>query len=310
MATLNKTHSFSAHAGRVWTTAFHPTADLFATSSSDRFLKLWDSSAVLLHSVKTPHARTVRSAAWSSCGNYLATSSFDGSTVVWEYSKGELEPLTTLKGHENEVKCSAWSSDGNFLATCGRDKSIWVWSITEDMDFEIMSIMQVHTQDVKSVAWHPSKNLLASTSYDNTAKLWTYDASCDDWVCTQSLEAHSSIVWRAAFSSDGDHLATVGSDEYVALWKHCEDKYELVSKVNTNCVQYSCEFSPVDDKLLFTCGEWGSVVIFRVDEGLKEIGRAKDLHEADINSISFSKASVGVLCSGSDDGTVNLYSTK
>lgn len=308
MANLNKLNSFIAHNNPIWSISSHPSKPIFATSS-DKYLKLWDNSSTQLLSIETPHTRTIRSVAWSCCGNYIASSSFDSKTIIWEFTGKDMEVLTTLKGHESEVKCSAWSKDGSFLATCGRDRSVWVWNITEDMDFEIMSIMQDHTHDVKSVAWHPNKNLLVSTSYDNTIKFWDYDASCDDWVCKQSLEEHKSTVWKAAFSSNGNYLATVSGDESVMLWKCKEDRYQVVDKVSVGNIQYSCEFSAVDDKLLFTCGERGSISIFRIEDGLKEIKRIKDLHECDINCISFLKGNVGLLCSAADDGTVNIYST-
>ncbi len=192
--------------------------------------------------------------AWDSTGDYLSSASFDGKTLIWEldHKTSQLEPLTCLQGHENEVKCAAWSHDGEYIATCGRDKSVWVWSITEDMEFEIVSVMQEHKQDVKSVRWHPTRALLASTSYDNSIKLWDYDASCDDWVCKQTLEGHTSTVWRADFSPEGDFMVSVGADGCAVLWKYAEAAYKQTAKVGLGCTQYSCAFSPVDPNIVLT----------------------------------------------------------
>jgi len=71
----------------------------------------WIRSSVL----SDGHSRTIRCVTWSPCDKLLTSTSFDGTTAVWDRKNGEFECALTLEGHENEVKCAAWSPSGQFL---------------------------------------------------------------------------------------------------------------------------------------------------------------------------------------------------
>lgn len=169
MGVLRELHAIEGHTERAWSVAWHPTASVLASCSSDKSIRLVPFG--LAHSsqhqhqqnisfkqntstsLPLSHSRTVRALSWSPNGAMLATASFDSTVGIWERlpeegiddsdapappatgSASELtehwENVSGLEGHENEVKSVCWSASGSLLATCGRDKSVWIWECTD-----------------------------------------------------------------------------------------------------------------------------------------------------------------------------------
>uniref|UniRef100_A0A914XRF3 Probable cytosolic iron-sulfur protein assembly protein CIAO1 homolog n=1 Tax=Plectus sambesii TaxID=2011161 RepID=A0A914XRF3_9BILA len=316
--------SLNAHSERVWCVKWNRTGDVLASCGTDVSIKLWkkiDDSFECRSTLTDAHSRTVRSVSFSPCNRYLASTSFDGTAVVYELKDGDYEILNTLEGHENEVKCCAWSPSGQYLATCSRDKSVWIWELDEDEEFQVSSIVQAHSQDVKYVAWHPNEDLLVSCSYDDSIRFYRYDG--DDWIVVQRIDgAHESTVWCAAFDGDGNHLATVGDDRKLKIWRRypvdepaIQSTWRCVTTIDERIHQqpiYTVDWCPLTGLIATGCGD-NSVRLFRQSEGGDADAPTFDLvqtikaHDEDVNCVAWNSKCAGMLATASDDCLIKIY---
>ncbi|KAL1451398.1 hypothetical protein WDU94_005777 [Cyamophila willieti] len=278
------------------------------------------------------HQRTIRETAWSPCGNFIASASFDATTAIWDKRSGQFECNATLEGHENEVKSVTWSKSGQFLATCSRDKSVWVWEVGEEDEYECGAVINAHIQDVKKVRFHPHDNILASASYDDTVKLFKEDLSEADWVNFATLKSHTSTVWSLAFDRTGTRLATCSDDQTVKIWK--EYRPGNSSGIPTpdgdavwKCVCtlsghhgrtiYDISWCHSTDLIATGCGD-DAIRIFKESTNHSSgdevsfdlVHTVHGAHAQDLNCVAWNPMVPGMLASCSDDGEIKLWQFK
>jgi len=317
--------SLQEHTACVWHAAWSHTSDLLATCGADKSVRVWGKdakgsadlpAAAQLQCKETMDGcatRSMRCCEWSRCGRYLAAVSFDASVLVWELEAGAMEPLASLEGHENEVKSIAWNAAGTLIATCARDKTVWLWDADAEADFECVSVLPGHGGDVKSVQWHPTEDVLLSCSYDNSMRVWKDDG--DDWVTTQVLEGHSTTVWEASFSPDGNQLASVDGDGCVIIWQLLQSGvYKEVSRIPAahEGPAYSAAWCPHGSGVLATAGADDSIALHRTGcsaEGgaaapWSTVMRQEGAHQGDVNCVRWHPREAGLLVSTGDDGRV------
>lgn len=104
--------------------AFSPDGDQAAVGTDyggiliwedTRTSELWTTNARPIDDVTTGHTERVSSLSWSSDGQYLASSGFDGTVRIWDPAAGELLDMIEV-GEDVQVNSVAWRPGSNELA--------------------------------------------------------------------------------------------------------------------------------------------------------------------------------------------------
>jgi WD40 repeat protein len=91
-----------AHRAYITACRLSPDARYFATASSDRTLKLWNTHDFSLATTLAGHARWVWDAAFSADSSFIVTASSDMTAKLWDWEKGWV-CVQTYEGHMHYV---------------------------------------------------------------------------------------------------------------------------------------------------------------------------------------------------------------
>ncbi|MEU6807662.1 WD40 repeat domain-containing protein [Streptomyces sp. NPDC046831] len=146
-------------------------------------------------------------------GQRLATSSYDGTVIVWDTGDpSRPAPLARLR-HRRLVNASAWNpADPEVLATASADKTVAIWRVGEQGRTTLHTVLARHTDDINSVAWLPDGERLICVSEDGRATLW----SAVDGTFLAEVGSHEAHCMMVSVSAQG-LVATVGEDGLVAV---------------------------------------------------------------------------------------------
>ena len=127
--------TLEGHSSDVRSVAFHPTANLLATGSTDNTAKLWlfspDGSTARCVATLEGHSELVNSVAFDPTGTILATSSRDRTAKLWCFlpDGSTVTCVATLEGHNDSIRSVTFHQRLPFLVTVSDDNSVKLWKL-------------------------------------------------------------------------------------------------------------------------------------------------------------------------------------
>ncbi|PKI76851.1 hypothetical protein CRG98_002837 [Punica granatum] len=176
--------------------------------------------------ILTEHRNEVWVVQFSHNGEYLASSSYDCTAVIWKVREdGKVIPMHSLQSHQRPVSFIAWSPDDLRLLTCGNEEVAKLWDVEAgacectfgDRDFV-----------VGSCAWFPDSNRLVCGS-----------SHTEKGICMWDRNGTEIKVWRGprmpkildlAVTSDGENLICVLSEREIRVLNVVTNAERLISE--------------------------------------------------------------------------------
>jgi hypothetical protein len=253
-------------------------------------------SGTRLQSPFTPHTDRVSCVALSPDTSWVASGSFDGRVLLWHVDDGKVFGGIAMPpndvGRRLNVSAMSVAKTVNVLAIGGEDGMVRLWNTDT---WTPKAAYQGHTRDILALAFNPASDKLVSSALDYTVLLRAADGSFEHRLATPRLK----LCRSAAFSPNGKVVAVGADDGTVRIFDASAGS--LLGTIDAHSAEVSgLAFAGKDDCLV--SGSWdGSVKWWDLKTSalLAEHSR----HSGKVTSIS---AGLGVIASGSEDGTVDI----
>ncbi len=259
-----------------------------------------------LHVVKLPsfekafglsgHKDAVSSAAYSSDGTKLFSSSRDGTVRIWNAMDGEF--LSIVHCHDSGVEDVSLSPDGRHFCTIpyadsgpslerASESPKPVIKIWESQTGRESATLLGHEAPIAAVAFSPDGKHLASAGgsvlgNDCLIRIWSISNQC----MVNSFRGHTKKIQSICYSPNGKWLCSGSWDNTVRIWDPKAEGGPGSLRQHDGNV-YGLLFSPDGSRLASSAFEENRILIWDVDSGIIE--RELIGHEALVRCFRFSK---------------------
>ncbi|OQZ06731.1 MAG: hypothetical protein B6D36_03490 [Planctomycetes bacterium UTPLA1] len=209
---------------------FHPDGQLLALGREEGSAEVWNwRDRNLLWSERLHHAPIV-SLAFSADGATLASGSNDRLIQLTDTETGSA--TRTLGGHTNTPSFIYFAKKGDKLVSAGLDGLLKIWDAA---DHPGTRVLEVNGRTLFGLAYSADGERLAVTAAGGPDPIRVFDTRT--WQRIQAFSGHRGVVTSAAFSPDGELLATGGYDHDVRLWSIADGVCRAVLKGHDNFVE-------------------------------------------------------------------------
>ncbi len=246
LETNQQINQLQGHEKFIFDLKLNPQANLLASASGDKTVRLWDLSNNQ-SKILAGHQGAVFKIAFNHQGNLLASAGSDQTIRLWDIKNPQTGPQT-LQAYKAMILDVAFSKDDNLLISCDKDEKLRVWDVKSGktlrvleghqdqvnalvvVDQQIYSIsgdnqlkqwdltlgMQwVALMQPKSVSISPKNQYIAVGFENGNLAIYTPNFDKQLW----EIPAHEAAIKRIQFNPQGNLLATLDEKDTLKLWQ-------------------------------------------------------------------------------------------
>ena len=188
--------------------AYSPDGKLTAERSEDINITVLDSAGNQLFKL-AGHTNQITDISFSPDGTRLASSSLDGTAILWDVANGKA--LYVLRGHTGPIESLDFRWDGKRLVTASDDRTANIWdTATGD---PLLSLPE-EGSGINDAVFSRDGTRIATANKNGTVQIW--DETTGKEILSVKLRSGSAI--SVAFSPDGKWLAAVNSYDSANIW--------------------------------------------------------------------------------------------
>ncbi|RPB13044.1 WD40 repeat-like protein [Morchella conica CCBAS932] len=163
----------------------------------------------------TAHTANVNVARFSPSGYYVASGDTSGMVRVWDCVGEDMNTKGEFGIISGTIKDLAWDGESKRIIAVGDGKERFGHCITYDTGNSVGEILG-HSSIINSVSIRQQRPYRAATASDDKTLVFYHGTP---FKFNQTLTGnHSNFVQGVAFSPDGEHFVSVGSDRKIFLY--------------------------------------------------------------------------------------------
>lgn len=207
------------HSKPVYGVSQDASANLVASVSADRTIRLWDTSLVKCVS-KYSTTAPCWDVEFGPFGYYFCTAGHDRTATV--YTTDRLTPLRVFLGHVSDVTCVRWHPNPALVMTGSDDRTCRLWDLRLcNQSNCVRTFCGPCCNNITSIDISPNGAMLAAGNTSSNNQAYVYDIGSGKLVgicCEENGGGTESTTLSVAFDPSSRALVTGSDDCVVRTW--------------------------------------------------------------------------------------------